>query len=123
MAYLTDYKRARGLGSAKSGTAHHWSMVVTSVALLVLIPCFIFTFAPMIGQSHQAVLAYYSRPVPALIAILTFAISFVHFNGGVQVLIEDYVQGLARKILIIVMSCVSYSAVAVAIFAIARIAL
>ena len=35
MAFLTDRKRAEGLGSAKSGTEHFWSMTVSSVALLI----------------------------------------------------------------------------------------
>ena len=46
MRYLTDRKRAIGLGSAKSGTAHFWAMKVSSVALLILVPLFIFTFGP-----------------------------------------------------------------------------
>ncbi|MGB1360444.1 MAG: succinate dehydrogenase, partial [Paracoccaceae bacterium] len=36
MRYLTDRKRATGLGSAKTGTAHFWAMKVSSAALLVL---------------------------------------------------------------------------------------
>ena len=38
MAFLTDRKRANGMGSAKSGTLHHWHMIVSSVALVGLIP-------------------------------------------------------------------------------------
>ena len=33
MRYLTDRKRATGLGSAKTGTAHFWAMKVSSAAL------------------------------------------------------------------------------------------
>jgi succinate dehydrogenase / fumarate reductase membrane anchor subunit len=47
----------------------------------------------------------------------------LHFRNGVIVLIEDYVQGLARKVWIIIMTCVSYAAIAAAVFAIARLAL
>ena len=62
MAFLTDRKRATGWGSAKSGTMHHWSMTVSSVALLILIPLFIFTFGSILGSSYEEVTAYYSRP-------------------------------------------------------------
>lgn len=123
MAYLTDRKRANGLGSAKSGTAHFWAMKVSSVALLVLIPLFVFTFGAALGGSYEEVLAYYSRPFPAIVAALTLIVSFKHFNDGVQVLIEDYVHGLPQKIALIGMTCVSYGAAAIGIFAIARIAL
>lgn len=123
MRYLTDRKRAVGMGSAKSGTAHFWAMKVSSVALLILIPLFLCTFGPMLGEDHATVIAHFSRPYPALVAALTIVVSFMHFKDGVQVLIEDYVHGLAQKILIIVMICLSYAAAATGLFAIARIAL
>ncbi|WP_411892391.1 succinate dehydrogenase, hydrophobic membrane anchor protein [Yoonia sp. SDW83-1] len=123
MAFLTDRKRAEGLGSAKTGTDHHWHMMVTSVALVGLIPLFIFTFGAVLGSPYEEVIAYYQRPFPAIIAALTMLVGFVHFRKGVQTLIEDYVHGFARKALIIAMICLSYSAAAIAIFAIVRIAL
>ncbi len=123
MAFLTDRKRAEGLGSAKTGTDHHWHMMVTSVALVGLIPLFIFTFGAVLGSPYEEVIAYYQRPFPAIIAALTMLVGFIHFRKGVQTLIEDYVHGFARKALIIAMICVSYSAAAIAVFAIVRIAL
>ena len=123
MAYLTDLKRAVGMGSAREGTEHHWAMTKSSVALLILTPLFVFTFGPMLGEPHDAVVAYYAQPFPAIVAALTLAVGFMHFKSGVQVLIEDYVHGLARKIAIILMICLSYGAAATALFAIAKIAL
>lgn len=123
MAFLTDRKRAIGMGSAKTGTEHHWQMMITSVALIVLIPLFVFTFGWILGSPYEEVIAYYQRPFPAVVAILTMLVGWFHFRLGVQTLIEDYVHGLARKIAIIAMICVSYAAAAFAIFAIVRIAL
>ncbi len=123
MRFMTDRKRAVGMGSAKHGTEHFWSMKVSSAGLLILIPLFIFTFGPMLGQSHEAVVAYFARPFPAIVAALTIAVTFMHFKNGVQVLIEDYVHGLMQKILIIAMICLSYAAAATGLFAIAKIAL
>lgn len=123
MAFLTDRKRAAGLGSAKSGTAHHWSMTISSVALLILLPLFVFTFGAALGGTYEEIVAYYSRPFPAIIAALTILVSFKHFNDGVQTLLEDYVHGLAQKVAIVAMTCISYGAAAVGIFAIARLAL
>ncbi len=123
MAFLTDRKRAVGMGASKTGTQHHWQMMVSSVALLILIPFFVFTFGSILGSSYEEVIAYYQRPFPAVVAILTMLIGFIHFRGGVQTLIEDYVQGFARKALIIGMICLSYAAAAFAVFAIIRIAL
>jgi len=123
MAFLTDRKRAQGLGSAKSGTDHHWKMMVSSAALILLMPLFVFTFGKILGAPYEEVIAYYQRPFPAIVAILTMLVGWFHFRKGVQTLIEDYVQGTARKIAIIGMICLSYSAAAFAVFAIVRIAL
>ncbi|EEX08607.1 succinate dehydrogenase, hydrophobic membrane anchor protein [Ruegeria lacuscaerulensis ITI-1157] len=123
MRYLTDRKRALGLGSAKSGTQHFWAMKVSSVALLILVPLFVFTFGPTLGQPYDVMLDYYSRPFPAIVAALTLAVGFKHFADGAQVMIEDYVHGTLEKVLIILVTCLSYGAAAVGIFAIARIAL
>lgn len=123
MSYLTDRKRAVGLGSAKTGTEHHWSMTVSSGALLILIPLFVFTFGPMLGASYEEVTAYFNRPFPAVVAGLTIIVTFKHFAGGVQALIEDYVHGLAQKVAIVAMTCVSYAAMAVGLYAIVRLAL
>jgi succinate dehydrogenase / fumarate reductase membrane anchor subunit len=121
--FATDRKRATGMGSAKDGTHHFWSMTISSVALAVLVPLFIFTFAPMLGQPHADVVAHFARPFPALIAALTLLVGFMHFKNGVQVLIEDYTHGMTRKVLIIATVCLSYAAAATGLFAIARIAL
>ncbi|WP_170452257.1 succinate dehydrogenase, hydrophobic membrane anchor protein [Ruegeria arenilitoris] len=123
MRYLTDRKRAVGLGSAKSGTEHFWAMKVSSVALLILVPLFVFTFGPTLGQPFDVVLDYYSRPFPAIVAALTLAVGFKHFADGAQVMIEDYVHGTMEKVLIILVKCFSYGAAAAGIFAVARIAL
>ncbi|OUS22496.1 succinate dehydrogenase, hydrophobic membrane anchor protein [Rhodobacterales bacterium 59_46_T64] len=123
MRYLTDRKKAVGMGSAKTGTAHFWAMKVSSVALLLLVPLFVFTFGCALGGTYEEVMAYYSRPFPAIVAALTFIIGFKHFNDGAQVLIEDYVHGMAQKISLILLACISYAAMATGVFAIAKIAL
>ncbi|MCB1341664.1 MAG: succinate dehydrogenase, hydrophobic membrane anchor protein [Pseudooceanicola sp.] len=123
MRYLTDRKRAVGLGAAKSGTAHHWSMQMSSVALIVLVPLFVFTFGSILGSSYEEVTAYYARPFPAIVAALTLWVGMVHFKNGAQMAIEDYVHGLAGRLTIIVVTCLSYAIAATGVYAIARLAL
>ncbi|MCL3882096.1 succinate dehydrogenase, hydrophobic membrane anchor protein [Marivita sp. GX14005] len=123
MSFMTDRKRAIGWGAAKSGTEHFWSMKKSSIALLILIPLFVFTFGGILGASYEEVLIYYARPFPAIVAALTLIVGFKHFNDGFQVLIEDYVHGVWEKIIILGMTCVSYGAAAIGVFAIARLAL
>ncbi|MEM7488266.1 MAG: succinate dehydrogenase, hydrophobic membrane anchor protein [Pseudomonadota bacterium] len=123
MAYLTDRKRVSGLGSAGAGTEHHWHQTILSAALVVLIPLFLFTFGVVLGAPYEEIVAYYSRPWPALIAILTLVVGWIHFAKGVQVLIEDYVHGTARKVAIVATTCLSYAAAIAGVYALIRLAL
>ncbi|MCY4300416.1 MAG: succinate dehydrogenase, hydrophobic membrane anchor protein [Aestuariivita sp.] len=123
MGFLTDRKRAVGLGSAKSGTDHFWRVKVQSFALLILIPLFLFSFGSALGGSYDEITIYFSQPFPALVAALTIVVGMLHFKDGAQVLIEDYVHGLAQKVLMLLMICFSYALAATGVFAIARLAL
>jgi succinate dehydrogenase / fumarate reductase membrane anchor subunit len=123
MRYLTDRKRATGMGSSKSGTDHHWSMQVSSIALIILVPLFLFTTGWIIGAPYEEVVAYYSRPFPAIVAALTFLVGMMHFKNGAQMAIEDYIHGLAGRLTIIGVTILSYAIAAVAIFSVIRLAL
>ena len=123
MGYQTDRKRAQGLGSAKTGTEHFWQMQVSSAALAVLVPVFVFSFGSILGAPHDVVLAYFARPFPAIVAALTLIVGFLHFKNGAQVVIEDYAQGGLRRALIIGTICLSYACIAVGLFALIRLAL
>lgn len=123
MQFLTPRKRADGLGSAHSGTHHHWQMQVTGMALAILIPLFVFTFGRILGAPYEEVVAYYARPFPAVVAGLTLVVGLVHFAAGAQMAIEDYTHGITRKLLVLLAQFVAYAAAAVAIFALVRLAL
>lgn len=123
MAYLTDRKRAVGLGSARTGTEHHWQMTLSSYALLILTPLFLIAWGPMLGESHEAVLAHFARPFPAVVTALMLVTGLQHFRQGVQVAIEDYTHGLTRHLAIVAAVCLSYGAMAVGLFALVRLAL
>lgn len=123
MRYLTDRKRAIGMGAAKSGTEHHWSMQVSSVALLILVPLFIFTFGCALGGSYEEITTYYARPFPAIIAALTIWVGMMHFKSGAQIMLEDYVHGFKGRLAIILMTCLSYAVAVTGVYALVRLAL
>ncbi|KMW58249.1 Succinate dehydrogenase hydrophobic membrane anchor protein [Candidatus Rhodobacter oscarellae] len=123
MQFLTDRKRAQGLGSGRGGTHHHWQMMVTSMLLVVLGPLFVITFGLGLGGTYEEVLAYFARPLPALITILTLAVGIYHVMQETLVAVEDYVPGIAGKITMVVVTAFSYALIAAGIFAVARIAL
>ncbi len=123
MAFITDRKRVTGLGAARNGTAQHWTMTITSVALLILTPFFLAVIGPLLGSEHAAVIARLGRPIPALIVAAYLVVGMHHFRFGVQVLIEDYIKGFARKIAIILTTILSYGIAAGGLVALMQIAL
>lgn len=123
MAFLTDRKRAQGLGSAKTGTEHFWHMQVSSAALLVLIPLFVISFGGILGGTYEQVVAHFARPYPAILTALTLVVGMTHFKNGAQVMIEDYTHGSTRKWLIVGVICLSYAVIATGLYALIKLAL
>jgi succinate dehydrogenase / fumarate reductase membrane anchor subunit len=123
MPYITARKQVSGLGASGTGTEHFWSVTISSVALVLLVPLFLFTIGTAVGEPYPEVVAYYSRPFPALVAALTLSVGWWHFAKGAHVLITDYTRGMTRKVLIIAVHIVSYAAALAGLYALARLAL
>lgn len=123
MAYMTDRKRAEGLGSAKAGTEHFWGMIVSSVGLAILTPLFVFTFGPLLGAPYEEVRATLSRPFPAVVVALMLIAGWLHFKNGTRTLFEDYSRGTARIAWIIGTTCLAYGALAAGLVALAGLVL
>lgn len=123
MRYITPRKRAEGKGSAHAGTEHHWSMMVSAVGLAFLVPVWLYVFGRALGQSREAVLETFSHPFPAILTALVLVVGMRHFAMGATTMIEDYVRGTARKMLIIFVISLSWVIAATGLFALARMAL
>jgi len=122
MAYLTDRKRAQGLGSAKSGTSHFWEQRLSAIALVALTPLFIFPLAYTLGDGFEGVRAAYAHPFNAIVGVAFFITAFLHFFQGITVVIEDYVHGRWELVLIIAMRLLSALFALIGAFAILKIA-
>lgn len=123
MRFLTDRKRATGLGSGREGTHHHWQMMVSSVLLVPLVPILVILFASALGGTHAEVLAFFSRPIPAILMGLSLIVIVLHLMREVHAAIEDYVHGAVGKLTLIAATAFGYTMIAAGLFAIARIAL
>ncbi|WP_297491670.1 succinate dehydrogenase, hydrophobic membrane anchor protein [Acidocella sp.] len=84
--------RARGLGAAKTGSAHWWAERLTSVALLPLVLYFVVSVLVLKGADHAAMVAYMAEPWNTVLYIALIAALFYHLDMGMQVVIEDYVR-------------------------------
>ena len=125
MRFVTPRKAARGLGAAGPGsaTAHHWSMTVSSVALMLLTPAFIFVIATAVGLPHHAVFAYFSRPYPAIVTALFLIVGMLHYINGTRIMIDDYADHTERRVAIIASQLFGWAVIAAAVYALARMAL
>lgn len=123
MTFLTDRKRAQGTGSGRQGTHHHWQMIISSIALVCVVPLFVVVFGIALGGTYDEVLAYLSQPFPAIVLAISMVVGIRHFMNEALEAIEDYVHGLAAPLAIFATTAFSYVMMAVALFAIAKIAL
>ncbi len=123
MRYLTDRKRAVGRGAAHSGTDHHWSMTVSSVALAFMIPVWIYVFGHALGGTRVEVLATFARPFPAILTALVLVVSMRHFAKGATTMLQDYTHGTTLKLAIMFVTSLSGVIAATGLFALIKIAL
>ena len=102
--FLTPTKAARGLGSAKSGTAHHIRLRVAALALLVLVPLALYAIISISSASFDGARAWVAQPLHATLLILTAGVVSYHMRLGMQVIIEDYIHGELQKVALLILS-------------------
>jgi succinate dehydrogenase / fumarate reductase membrane anchor subunit len=84
--------RARGLGAAKSGTAHWWAERVTSVALVPLTLWFVLAIYRLAGIPASEVAHWMASPLNATLMLALIVVTFYHMALGLQVVLEDYIH-------------------------------
>jgi len=94
----TALGRVRGLGSAKSGTAHWWLQRLTSLALIPLTVWFVVSVIAHVGAPYDDVRAWLSQPWSATLMILLLVATFHHAAAGMQVVYEDYIHNHAIRL-------------------------
>jgi len=121
MQFKTDYNRVAGLGRAGEGVHHFWVQRLTSIALVPLTLLFLLPFGRALGGGYEALIATYSQFGNALTAVLFLFVACWHFSIGMQVVIEDYAQGGARLVLLILSKLFSATLAVAGILAVATI--
>ncbi len=99
MDYRTPLSRVRGLGSAKSGTAHWWMQRVTAVVLIPLSFWLVYFLGLSVTAPYQQTVDWLASPVNAVCIAAWIVAVFYHAALGLQVVIEDYVAAEGPKII------------------------
>jgi succinate dehydrogenase / fumarate reductase membrane anchor subunit len=118
----TDLGRVRGLGSSKEGAHHWWHQRLTAAGNLILMLWFFASLALLPAHDYPTMAGWLASPLAAVPMILLVASVFYHFRMGLQVLIEDYLDGAGRITAILLLSFFTIGSAAIAIFSILKIA-
>ncbi len=108
--------KAKGLGSARSGTAHFLIQRLTALFLIPLGIWFCFSLASMVQMDFSHFVNWLQSPLSASLMVLTLITMFYHSYLGLQMVIEDYVSDHAIRfaaILAVKISCVLLTVIAV----------
>ena len=122
--FRTPLKRAKGLGSAKSGTGPFLWQRITAIAILLAGVYLLGLLLGLGGADYATARAVVANPVNATVLIVFLIAAFWHAKLGVQVVIEDYVHdalpaGAAHLANILICALAAIAGV----FAVVRIAL
>lgn len=88
----TPLKRARGLGSSKTGTGHFLWQRVTAIALALLGAYLLGLLFSLGGSEFGRARALVAQPFNATVLVTVLVAMFWHAKLGLQVVIEDYVH-------------------------------
>jgi succinate dehydrogenase / fumarate reductase membrane anchor subunit len=112
-----------GRGSAHEG-AHHWrAQRLTAIALVLLGAWFAVSLALLPAYTYGEVSVWASSLWNATLLALFVGAACWHSQLGVQVVIEDYVQGWLRPASLVLSGFIHLLLAALAVLAIVRIAL
>jgi succinate dehydrogenase / fumarate reductase membrane anchor subunit len=115
--------RVLGLGAAKEGVQHWWQQRLTSVALVPLSIWFVVSLLALPGLDYATVVAWMSQSTSALLLIVLVLVAAWHSQLGVRVVVEDYVHGGAKTLLLVALSFAHTLLAAAGVFAVLKVAL
>ncbi len=93
MSLQSPLGKALGHGAAKTGVDHWLAQRSTAIALVPLGLWFTFSMLGLQHGSYEMVAVWVAEPLNAILLILLVIALLYHSMLGLQVMIEDYVQG------------------------------
>src|SRR5689334_17316460 len=109
-AMRSSLGKVRGHGSGHGGTGHFIAQRVTAIALLILGPWFVISFAlskphgVAANAGYVAALDFLAQPINAVGVILLLVAGLYHMQIGMQEIVEDYIHKPVTKALLLVAS-------------------
>jgi len=88
----TDTRNVRGLGASGAGTSDYIRLRVTAIALLFLVPWFLYSIVHACRSGYIGAIGWVEQPINAILLILTLSAALYHMRLGMQTVIEDYIS-------------------------------
>ena len=102
--FVTPAKTTRGLGASKTGTSHHIRQRVSALALIVLVPWFLFSIMSAALGGYADAVAWIGSPLNATLLVLTAGAAFYHMRLGMQAVIEDYISKTGTRAALLILN-------------------
>ena len=102
MTMRSSLSRARGLGSAKTGSQHWWAERMTALALFPMTLWIIYSIVAGVGADYIAFKDWVSQPGTLTILVIYFGTLFWHVALGLTVVVEDYVHDKTMEVILII---------------------
>lgn len=122
MSLRTPLARALGLGAAGEGTGHWWQQRVTAAGLALLGLWFAAALPGLDAADASAAAAWIGRPLNAALLVLLVLTAAWHSQLGTRVVVEDYVHGPAKVVILVGLQFLHAAAAVVGVLAVLRIA-
>lgn len=101
MSLQSPLNKVLGLGSAKQGTGHWWAQRLTAISLAPLTIWFAIALLGLPHGNYEMVVAWIAEPLNSILIVLLIMSLIYHSSLGLQVVIEDYVHGAAKLVVLI----------------------
>ena len=122
--YRTPLSRARGMGAAGHGAGHWLSERVSSLALIPLVLWIAYAALQIAGAGYDGALEWVRNPINAVLLVLLLAIGFAHMHAGMRVVVEDYIERVSTRAVLLVLNLfVCVLGAALAVFSVLKVAL
>lgn len=123
MHLITPLNKVLGLGSAKGGVEHWWIQRLSAAALVPLGLWFAFSLAAFETLSYDVVTTWMAQPITAVLLLLTALTVIYHSHLGIQVVVEDYVHGGAKVVILVLSAFAHFFLLIAAVFSVLKVAL
>ena len=100
----TNLKKAKKLGSAKSGVHHWWQQRFTAIILSIFAIWLILFVKSVARQDLSGFITIMHKPQNIAAMAIIIVSSFYHATLGMQVIIEDYISCEMMRLVMIVLT-------------------